>query len=47
MYVVTYNDPKKLRDKHVTVMNKNLEIHGDCWQKTTFRQFFLITDDKF
>ena len=37
--------PKELRDKHVTVMNKNLEIYGACRHKTTFRQFFLRTDD--
>ena len=36
---------KKLRDKRVTVMNKNLDIYGACRHKTTFRQFFLSTDD--
>ena len=36
---------KNLRDKHVTVMNKNSEIYGDCRHKTTFHQFFLSTDD--
>ena len=36
---------KKLRDKHVTVMNKNLEIYGACRHKTTFNQFYLSTDD--
>ena len=28
---------KKLREKHVTVMNNNLEIYGACRHKTTFR----------
>ena len=27
---------KKVRDKHVTVMNKNSEMYGDFWHKTTF-----------
>ena len=36
---------KKLRDKHVTIMNKNLEIYGACRHKTTFHRFFLSTDD--
>ena len=27
---------KNLRDKRVTVMNKNLEIYGACRHKTTF-----------
>ena len=27
---------KKLRDKRVTVMNKNSDIYGACWNKTTF-----------
>ena len=36
---------KKLRDKRVTVMNKNLEIYGACRHKKTFRQFYLSTDD--
>ena len=27
---------KKLRDKRVTVMNKNSEIYGACWHKTIF-----------
>ena len=35
----------KLRDKHVTVMNKNSEIYGACRHKTTFHKFFLSTDD--
>ena len=26
---------KNIRDKCVTVMNKNLEIYGACWNKTT------------
>ena len=33
--------PKNLRDKHVTFMNKNSEIYGACWHKTTFYRFFL------
>ena len=37
--------PRNLRDKYFTVMNKNLDIYGDCWHKTTFRLFFLSTDD--
>ena len=36
---------KKLRDKHVTIMNKNLEMYGACRPKCTFHQFFLSTDD--
>ena len=36
---------KKLRDKRVTVMNKNSDIYGDSRHKTTFRQFCLSTDD--
>ena len=36
---------KKLRNKRVTVMNKNLNIYGACRHKTTFHQFFLSTDD--
>ena len=36
---------KKLREKRITVMNKNLEIYGACWHKTTFRLFCLSTDD--
>ena len=36
---------KKLRDKRVTIMNKNSEIYGACRNKTTFHRFFLSTDD--
>ena len=36
---------KKLRDKHVTVMNKNSEIYGAFRDKSTFHQFCLSTDD--
>ena len=36
---------KKLRDKHVTIMNNNLEIYGACRHKATFRQFCLSTVD--
>ena len=38
---------KNLRDKRVKVMNKNLEIYEACRHKTTFHQFFLITDGVF
>ena len=36
---------KKLRDKRVTVINKNLEIYGAFRHKTNVHQFFLRTDD--
>ena len=36
---------KNLRDKRVTVMNKNSDIYGACRHKTTFRQFFLRSYD--
>ena len=36
---------KKLRDKRVILMNKNLEIYGAFRHKTTFDQFCLSTDD--
>ena len=36
---------KKLRDKHVTIMNKNSEIYGACRHKTCFHIFCLSTDD--
>ena len=36
---------KKLRDKRVTVMNKNSEIYGAFRHKTTFHLFCLSTDD--
>ena len=36
---------KKIRDKNVTLMDNNLEIYGACRHKSTFRQFFLSTDD--
>ena len=36
---------KKIRDKCVTIMNKNLKIYGACRHKTTFYPFFLSTDD--
>ena len=35
---------KKKRDKHVTLMNKHLDIFRGCRHKTTFHQFFLIAD---
>ena len=34
----------KLRDKRITLMNKNLEIYGACCKKMTFHNFFLSTD---
>ena len=36
---------KKLREKPVTVMNKNLEIYGACGHKITLHIFFLSIDD--
>ena len=36
---------KKLCDKRVTIMNKNLKIYGAGQHKTTFHRFFLSTDD--
>ena len=36
---------KKLRDKRVTIMNKNSEIYGACRHKTCFHRFCLSTDD--
>ena len=36
---------KQLRDKRVTIMNKNSEIYGACRHKTIFRPFFLSTYD--
>ena len=36
---------KKLRDKHVTIVNKNLEMYEACRDKTTFYRFFLSTDE--
>ena len=36
---------KKLRDKHVTIMNNNSEIYGACRHKTCFHRCFLSTDD--
>ena len=36
---------KMIRDKRVTVMNKNLEIYGACRNKTCFHRFCLSTDD--
>ena len=36
---------KKLRDKRVTIMNKNSEIYGAIRHKTCFHRFFLSTDD--
>ena len=36
---------KRLCDKHITILNKNLEIYGACRHKTIFRQFCLSTHD--
>ena len=36
---------KKLRDKDVTVMNKDSEIYRAYWNKTTFHRFLLSTND--
>ena len=36
---------KNLRDKRVTVTNKNLEMYRACQHKTNFHQFLLITYD--
>ena len=36
---------KYLRDKLITIMNNNSEIYGAIRNKTTFRRFFLSTDD--
>ena len=36
---------KKIRDKHVIIMNNNLEIYGACRHKATFRRFCLSNDD--
>ena len=36
---------KKISDKCVTIMNKNLEIYGSYQHKTTFYKYFLSTDD--
>ena len=35
---------KMIRDKRVTVMNKNSEIYGAFRHKTCFHRFFLSTD---
>ena len=36
---------KMIRDKRVTVMNKNSEIYGAFRHKTYFHRFCLSTDD--
>ena len=36
---------KHIRDKHVTVMNKNLDIYGACRHKKAFHYLTLSTDD--
>ena len=45
MYAGMLKILKKICDKHVTVMKKNLEIYGACRRKTTFHRFLLSTDD--
>ena len=39
MYGGTFNDPKNMSDKCVTIMNKNSDIYGTCWHKTNFHRF--------
>ena len=39
MYIGMFNDPKKLRDKRVIVMNKDSWIYGACRHKTTSIDF--------
>ena len=36
---------QNLRDKRVTVMNKNSEVYGPCRNKTTFHRVCISTDD--
>ena len=36
---------KKIRDKRVTIMNKNSEIYEACRHNNCFHRFFLSTDD--
>ena len=36
---------KKLRDECVTLVNRNLEIYGAFWNKTTFHKNFPSTGD--
>ena len=36
---------KKLRDKLIMVMNKNLDIYRACQHRITSHQYFLRTDD--
>ena len=45
MYGGTFNYPKNLHDKHVTVMDNNSEIYGACWHKATFHKSYLSTDN--
>ena len=35
---------RRIREKRVTVINRNSEINGACQNKTTFHCFFLSTD---
>ena len=45
MHEGTFNDTKNLRDKRVTVIDKNLEIYGACQPKTTFYWYCLRPND--
>ena len=45
MYGGTFNDPKNLHGKRVTVVNKNSDIYKACRIKTNFCQFCLSTYD--
>ena len=45
MYGGTFNGPKNLRDKCVTVMNNNSDIYRALQFKTTFNIFSLRNDD--
>ena len=36
---------KNIRDTRVTIMNNNFEIYWAYWNKATFRQICLSTDD--
>ena len=36
---------KNICDRKVILTDINLEVYVACWYKTTFRQFFLSTND--
>ena len=36
---------KKIRDKRLILMNKNSDIYGACWHKTTFHWYCISTYD--